>query len=89
MKIAAYEIENIGIDHSQYFSGRSTVFTKWDSVFVGVGDTEFEALEDALNQVAEDYDNTDIVQNTLSMIGYINDNGDSELYYYVALWIKN
>lgn len=42
------EILNHGIEHSQYFQGCGTSFTRWQHVATGVGDTLIDALEDAL-----------------------------------------
>lgn len=51
-QIAAYELEDIGIDNSQYFQGRGTSHTDWDDVYVGVGDNPSEAIDDALCSAA-------------------------------------
>lgn len=51
-RIAEWEVEDIGVEHSQYFQGRGTSFTHWDLVEVGIGETFNDALEDALEQLA-------------------------------------
>lgn len=61
-KIVEWKVEDLGIEHSSYFQGAGTAYTKWDMVFVGIGDDYFEALDDALEQAAmslslEDSDN--------------------------------
>ncbi len=48
-----YSLENRGIENHQYWQGVSTVFTDWDEVYTGTGDTPSEAAEDALSQAAE------------------------------------
>lgn len=48
--VVDYEIWNHGVDHSQYFQGKGTSYTKWDEVYTGIGRSEKEALEDALEQ---------------------------------------
>ena len=53
-RIAAYKLEDIGIEHQQYFDGRSTAHTDWDEVYVGVGDNPAEAIDDALDNAAQD-----------------------------------
>lgn len=50
--IKAYELEDCGADHSQYFPGRGVSFTKWDLCYVGAGNSPREAIEDALEQAA-------------------------------------
>lgn len=53
-RVAEYELEDIGIDHQQYFTGRGTAYTNWDSVYVGTGDNPAEAIGDALDSAAQD-----------------------------------
>lgn len=67
MKIVQYALEYHGIDHDQYWSGVSTVFTNWDYVFTGIGDTPHEAGEDAIDMLAQsiDVDNLDTIKNRL------------------------
>ena len=52
MNIAQYEILT-SVDHSQYYQGAGTMHTDYDQVFVGVGDTEREAIEDAIELLAQ------------------------------------
>ncbi len=51
-KIAEWEIRNHGVDHSQYFPGVGVSHTDWDLVETGIGYSEKEAAEDALEQLA-------------------------------------
>lgn len=52
-----YEILSHGIEHSQYFQGCGTAFTEFTDVATGIGDTEAEAFEDALDMlVQQDWD---------------------------------
>src|ERR1035437_2091889 len=62
-KIAKYRWEDVGIEHSQYFTGAGTAVTKWDDAFVGEGDDADEAMEDALAEAAQsDYDVSNVVK---------------------------
>lgn len=62
--IVQYDVEDIGIDHSQYFVGRSTTFTKWDAVAVGIGENAFEAFEDACQSLADqEFESVDELEN--------------------------
>lgn len=93
VKIVKYEWEYIGIEHSQYFVGRGTAYTDWDAVFVGIGDDCMEAMSDALEGAAQsgyDVDKVDTsVVDMSEVVEYDEDyDGDNELYYHVALWIK-
>ena len=51
MKITDYEIINHGIEHSQYFQGCGTAFTDYHLVSTGIGDSEYDAAQDALEQL--------------------------------------
>lgn len=52
-QIVEYEIEDIGVDNDQYFPGRGTTYSRWDEVSVGIGDNPAEALDDALDSLAQ------------------------------------
>jgi hypothetical protein len=41
-----------GLEHSQYFQGHGTAFTRFADCATGIGSTEQEALNDALEQLA-------------------------------------
>lgn len=51
-KIIDYEIINHGYEHSQYFQGCGTAFTKYDECVTGAAHTAKEAYEDAREQIA-------------------------------------
>jgi hypothetical protein len=53
-RIAQYEVENIGPEHSQYFQGRGVSMTRFDAVYIGIGDDAKEAYEDAVESAAMD-----------------------------------
>lgn len=42
-----------GIEHSQYFQGCGVSFTAYDACATGIGATEREAYEDALESIAQ------------------------------------
>jgi hypothetical protein len=46
--IQEYEIISHGIDYPSYFKGCGTAFTKFEDVSTGIGVSEREALNDAL-----------------------------------------
>ena len=61
--ITDYEIINHGVQHSDYFQGCGTAFTEYEDVATGIGCSEREALEDALESLAQmdwETDNADI-----------------------------
>ncbi len=53
MKLTDYEIIRHGVEHSDYFQGCGVSFTRFDHVCTGIGDTEAEAFNDALDSVAQ------------------------------------
>jgi hypothetical protein len=55
-RIADYEVENIGPEHSQYFQGRGVSLTNYDEVAIGIGENAKEAYEDAVEGLAHEWD---------------------------------
>jgi len=55
-----YDICNHGLQHSDYFQGVCS--GKYDNVVVGIGVSEREALDDAIDQIASGYDNLMLVE---------------------------
>jgi hypothetical protein len=50
--VVDFEVEDIGVEHVQYFQGRGVSGSKWDDVFIGVGNSYNEAAGDALDMAA-------------------------------------
>lgn len=57
--LTSYEIIRHGVDGSQYFQGCGTCFTDFDFVQTGIGSTEKEAFDDALECIATSESFTD------------------------------
>lgn len=55
-KIRSYEILNHGYEHSQYFQGCGVSYTPFDDIATGVGYDAKEAYEDAVEQLAWEWD---------------------------------
>ena len=51
--IGAFKILDHGVEHSQYFQGCGISHTPFTDVATGIGDTPGEALDDALEQLAQ------------------------------------
>jgi hypothetical protein len=51
--IKEYKLDFYGVTHNQMFRGVGTTFTDFDQVVTGIGKTEKQAFEDALDQVAQ------------------------------------
>ena len=58
-KITDHAIDDHGIDGAQYFPGASNVFTDWTGLAVGRGDNFAEAIEDAMEDLAQQGWDTD------------------------------
>lgn len=91
--VAAYELEDIGIDHNQYFTGRGTSHTDWDDVYVGVGDNPLESIEDALDQAAMDGWPVDMIstaefQDHPSVAEEYPDDEEGSMQYYTAVYLR-
>ncbi len=48
-----YRITTHGIDHNQYFQGHGVSFSKFTDCATGIGDSEIEAFNDALESLAQ------------------------------------
>lgn len=55
-KVNEFEVLNHGVEYSDYFQGCGTACTKYSDVVTGIGCSDAEALEDALEQIATGYD---------------------------------
>jgi len=53
LKIGKFEVIDHGVNGSQYFQGCGVSFTEFDHVVTGYGDNFSEALEDALEMLAQ------------------------------------
>jgi hypothetical protein len=51
-QIAEYEIDTHGISYPDYFQGAGVSFTRFEEIATGCGETERDALNDALEQIA-------------------------------------
>jgi hypothetical protein len=58
-RVSDYQLIDHGIDHSQYFPGCGTAFTPYDHCVTGCGDNFAEALDDALEMMAQGTDAPD------------------------------
>ena len=85
-----YQILDHGIESEQYFQGCGTFGTKFDDCFTGIGESAYDALDDALEQAAmSDYD-VDGIPNDLSKdkIEREEDSDGDERHYYVSIRLK-
>jgi hypothetical protein len=96
--ITKFEIISHGVDHAQYFQGCGLSFTDYTDIATGCGRTEKEALDDALDSLAqngwdiEPIDQSDEYVNANDEMtpelaeAYQDEAHDNcELYYYVSV----
>ena len=96
--IAKYEIIDHGVNHSQYFSGCGISYTAFNDIATGIGDNPNEALQDALESLAQnDWDVSTITEelSKISEIAKVEDDEDGELsedndcYHYVSVRVTD
>jgi hypothetical protein len=89
--ITAYEIDNMGQDHAQYFQGAGIAFTDWHDVSVGVGSDAKEAYEDAVEALASagwDVDRLPTRPRGIRRDDRIPPDAGEEWYCYVAVRVR-
>lgn len=60
--ISKFEIIDHGIDHAQYFQGCGVSYTEYDECITGCGQDAKEAIEDALESMAQNGVETDEIE---------------------------
>ncbi len=93
--ITAYKVAQHGKEYSQYFQGAGLAFTAFTDLATGAGFTEKEALEDALEQLAQNDWDTDCLEKldgykdaTCSIDCNEDRAKDDEQYWYVSVYVK-
>lgn len=88
------QINDFGVDNSQYFQGDSAMYTSFDNCEVGCGSNFKEAVEDALESIAQQVSSADfdvIEKEVYADADYLSADtsleaeGD-EMYYYVSIY---
>ena len=100
--IKDYEVIDHGFDAEQYFQGCGTAFTEFDDVATGIGETAAEALDDALENLAQgDWDVSSIPSrghgfSRMTVLGYLRRVGgltreeieNTETHAYVSVRVR-
>jgi hypothetical protein len=60
-----FEVVDLGVEVADYFQGFGVSFTPFSDSVVGVGNSPREALEDALEQIANSGDDTQELENAI------------------------
>lgn len=55
-KVKEFQVDDMGIENSQYFQGYGVAFTSFSDCCYGIGDNPREALDDCLEQIASSHD---------------------------------
>ena len=93
MKIVTdHEILQHGIENEQYFQGCGVSCSEFEDVATGIGNTECEALEDALDSLAQNGWDVEKIDNTLddtTPVGSMAEAEDTDgLWWYVSVRVK-
>jgi hypothetical protein len=68
--VREYDVLDFGVDNEQYFQGCGTALTTFTQSAVGAGDNFAEAIDDALEMVAQNgFDSTDLEARMLRKFG--------------------
>lgn len=88
--VTGHEILDHGVEGSQYFQGCGVSYTRYTEVYTGIGDSAYEALEDALEQAAMSDWDVESIKNDLSEEITIPEDAEdeSELHHFVSIRLK-
>lgn len=89
-KIVAYEIVNHGAEHEQYFQGCGVSHTDFEAVYTGIGANAKEAYEDALDQLATEWDTFKMPMKPrgIRASDRIPADANEEVYWYVSIRVR-
>jgi hypothetical protein len=81
-KVTDFEIVDLGVEFPDYFQGFGTSFTDYAHAVVGIGYTLSEAYDDALEQIACEYDSNIIPEfDDSELVNDYYEIEDSNAYY--------
>jgi hypothetical protein len=89
MKVT-YEITDEGVHASQYWQGVGVAFTDWVEVYSGCGSTLDEAIDDALENAAQngvDTSHMEAVFYDEDLKRPLPDDAHDEVHHYAAVWV--
>ena len=92
--VLSFEVINHGVENSQYFQGCGIAYTSFEDVATGIGDSPFEALEDALESLAQNDWDVSGIKNELSKESEIPVNEENEenesmdVFHYVSVRVS-
>lgn len=83
--VSDYTIVDHGVEHSQYFQGEGTSFTDYIDCATGIGCSAHEAMEDALDNLAQQDWDVGSIPNEQSAVEH--ELGD-ECWYFLTVKVK-
>ena len=92
--VLSFEVINHGVENSQYFQGCGIAYTSFEDVATGIGGSPFEALEDALESLAQNDWDVSGIKNELSKESEIPVNEENEenesmdVFHYVSVRVS-
>lgn len=88
--IKSFEIIDHGVENSQYFQGCGVAFTEFTDVATGIGDSAADALEDALEFLAQNDWDTKLIEIKYPFMSKKNDvpANSEDVYHYVSVRVK-
>ena len=97
-KINDYEIIDHGVDSCDFLQGCGIANTQYEDIATGIGDSSKDAMDDALEQLAQNGWDTDSDENLTKEFKYSSDSrtipeeeygeDNSCLYHYVSIRVK-
>ena len=92
--VTSFEVISHGIDYPDYFQGCGVCCTEFDSVATGVGGTEAEAFDDALEGLSQqDWDTETVETDAIKQYGKpsrkpIPKKYGDEAYFYISILVR-
>ena len=83
--VIEYTIVDHGIEHCQYFQGEGTSYTEFTDCATGIGDSAYEAMEDALENLAQGDWNISTIPNRQSKRHH---KMNEECYYHLTVKVR-
>lgn len=84
-RILDYSITDHGVEHHQYFQGDGISFTEYTDCATGCGNSAYDALDDAFEQLASNGWDTETIPNEMSdEVTTVED----DYYHYVTVKVR-
>lgn len=94
MKPEEHRIDDLGVQHSQYFQGAGVSYTPWRDCAVGIGATAREAAEDAADSLAQNGWETEAFDADIAALPDVPEDelldadDDSEIWHHIVIYVR-